>query len=246
VKDFKSYFNGEIKLGFDTYPIAYMRKNFNTFIIPLLEREGDKKQLDNALEAYYTIKNNTEKLLTIQINGYQAFNLKPILNEDFLIIFAGEHFGTTQINFESKIVPAMIVGSRVHDFKNDFDVFWKENKSYILHELIHLEDYKRIKIRQDSSLDDMKKYYNNPLEFNAFYLEVANYFYDEIRKQKGKMDSITEFIESAWKYVYKIQPELKQNLSKDMLFKWNKRFYQLYDELQKEFLEKDSNDSGSK
>jgi hypothetical protein len=40
-----------------------------------------------------------------------------------------------------------------------------------------------------------------------------------------------EFLDYFWNEVKIKQPDLKKSLTKQMLFKWNKRIYQLYDHL---------------
>jgi hypothetical protein len=235
--NFKEYFIERIPLGNGKeIQVECVRKNFDSFVMPILEREGDKEQLDNALDIYYKVLDNINNIELISFNTYPAYNLKEALGEDLFIIFAGEHLGTQPIECENKTVPAIVVGSRLHRFKNKDDLyeFWVRYKPYILHEIIHLQDYKRVSKIQKSDITNNFQYYNNPLEFNAFYLEVAHHFYNDIRR-KGVLSDRETFIKSAWDYVHEIQPDLKKNLTDKMLYKWNKRFYQLYDELKKEF-----------
>lgn len=151
------------------------------------------------------------------MEGSLAYNLKSILGEDFLIVFFGERFGTLQLEYNSKLVPTIVVGDKVHKWtgKRDLKRFWENNKLYIIHELIYLNDYKRVDNIQKSDPTNLKNYYNNPLEFNAFYLEVAQYFYDKIRID-GYLPARNKFIEIAWNYVEYEQPDLKINISDKM------------------------------
>ena len=234
--NFENYFWENVKLGSQDVVINYCRRNFNTFGISLLEREGDKEQLDKANSIYYEVLDNIENIKQIEVEGSPAYNLKPVLNQDFLIVFFGKKFGTLELEYNGKLIPTMVVGSEIHYYtgKEDLKRFWKNNKLYVIHELIHLSDYKRVSKIQKSNLLDLKKYYNNPLEFNAFYLEIAQYFYDKTREE-GYLPERKYFIKNAWQYIKSEQPELKSNISEKMKIKWNKRLYQLYDELKKEF-----------
>lgn len=203
----------------------------------LFEREGDKEQLDYAKEIYVKVARNIETIPLIKIEGHPAYNLKQAIGKDLLVIFYGEETGCLfyNRNGDGIGVPTIRIGRDLYEFKdNDFYRFWLKNRHVIIHELIHLNDHERIGKVITSDKNEKKQYYNNPLEFNAFYMEVIDHFYEEVIFGNKKLPSIKDFIKSAWDYVYQMQPELEDNISDKMKNKWNKRFYQLYDELRKE------------
>lgn len=59
--NFNDCFWENVKIGNQNLVIDYRRNNFNTFGMYLLEREGDKEQLNKANKMYYEVLDNTEK-----------------------------------------------------------------------------------------------------------------------------------------------------------------------------------------
>lgn len=219
----------------------YNRKTFETFMRPLFERDNDKSQIDLAFNMYDTVLTYIKNIPLTTLKNYPAYNLTPILNKDLFVVFYGEQTGATETEINGKLIQILLIGNRTYKFKNNDDlyIFWTNFKSFVIHEFIHLNDYKRIKTIKKSNFDNDVEYYNNPREFNAYYLEIAYYFYNRLKhnsklRQEILLDRNT-FINELWNYIKEIQPNLKQSLTKEMLFKWNKRLYQLFDELKKEF-----------
>ena len=213
--------------------------SFDEMMQSLFERENDKDQIDSAVSLYNKILNNANDVTETEYKGYPAYDLTQLLNESFIVIFAGNKVGTVTLDINGINTMALVVGSEVYRYLNTINnnlyKFWFENKSFIIHELIHLNDYKRVKSIKKSDLTNANTYYNNPLEFNAYYLEIAHDLYAELRNspklKKEILQDRNKFLTFAWEKINKKIPELKSALTKDMLFKWNKRLYQLYDEL---------------
>jgi hypothetical protein len=93
-----------------------------------------------------------------------------------------------------------------------------------------------------------KNSFNDPMDFNAFYMQYSCVFYDKIQQIKsidefskmfGKGPS--EFMDIFWKEVRVENNEMYLNLNKKYKFKWNKRIYQLYGELKNNYLNKQNN-----
>lgn len=217
-------------------------KNFDKFMMALFERENDKSQLEYAEKLYDIVLMNITKIFQIEHMGYPAYDLTNILGEPFFVIFAGKELGTIKLNINGIETQTLVVGNNVftHSDKKKLYHFWTNFKAFIIHELVHLNDYKRVKKIPKSDLNNAKTYYNNPLEFNAYYLEISHRIYNTLEHDFDNIkDTILSdrkiFLEYVWEYINKLLPELKKNLSKDMLFKWNKRLYQLFDEMKKEF-----------
>lgn len=214
-------------------------KSFDDMMHCLFERENDKAQIDSAVALYEKILNNANDIKETIYKGYPSYDLTPILNEPFIVIFAGNKLGTTSLDINGVKTMTLVVGSEVYRYLNTINnnlyKFWVENKAFIIHELIHLNDYKRVKVIKKSDLTNANTYYNSPLEFNAYYLEIAHDLYAELRNnQKLKKEVLQDrevFLKFAWERINQTIPNIKNSLTKDMMFKWNKRLYQLFDEL---------------
>lgn len=212
-------------------------KSIDNFTYSIFEREGDSDQLYSATYIYLKVMENINEIDPIDIEGYISYNLEQAIGKDLLIVFTeGKETGCLFYDYKENGIDVPTIRFPEKDlskFNNDFGEFWENNRKTIIHELVHLNDYERIGKIIKSDLGDLKKYFNNPLEFNAFYIEVIDYFYEMYKNET--LPDRKEFIGSAWEYVNEIQPELESNLTDNMKTKWNKRFYQLYDELKKEF-----------
>ena len=224
----------------DTLRIGHPIKNFNKFMISLLERENDKAQIDAAESIYKKVLLNLKDIPLGNYIGYPAYDLLSVLGESLIIVFGGKRMGTTDIEINGKKTPAIVVGSEIfkHEGEDSLYDFWTKFKPHIIHELVHLNDQKRADVTLKSDPSSPFSYYNSPTEFNAYYLEIASVIYSDMSTKRRRDKVLTDrvdFLEYAWGTVEEIVPGMRQNLSHDMLFKWNKRLYQLFDELKKEF-----------
>lgn len=219
--------------------MRFKNKSFDGMMQCLFERENDKSQIDCAVSLYKKILDNIDNIKEIEYKGHPAYDLTSTLNEPFIIIFAGNKLGTMTLDINGIKTMTLVVGSDVYQYSqklnNNLYKFWVNFKSYIIHELIHLNDYKRIKTIKKSDLTNANTYYNNPLEFNAYYLEIAHELYNNLKNDPKLKNEVLQdrnvFLNFAWKNIKEMIPEIKNSLTKDMLFKWNKRLYQLFDEL---------------
>jgi hypothetical protein len=218
-------------------------KSFDEMMQGLFERENDKPQIDSAVSLYNKILHNANEVTETEYKGYPAYDLTQLLNEPFVVIFAGNKLGTVTLDINGTKTLVLVVGSEVYRYLNTINnnlyKFWVENKSFIIHELIHLNDYKRVKTIKKSDLTNANTYYNNPLEFNAYYLEIAHDLYAELRNSPKLKKEILQdrnvFLKFAWGRINQSIPNIKDALTEAMLFKWNKRLYQLFDELREHF-----------
>ncbi len=215
----------------------------------LSEREEDIKQIQEALKLYNLIFDNFNKATKLDnINGW---NFKNIVGFDVCLLFYDKVEGIfcAKVDIDGKKdVPSIFVGPDEYDvdYINSPIRFWIEFKDYLIHELIHINDFKEIKvvIPSDSKSPD---YFTNPHEFNAYFVQISTVFFNSIKSIKeinpgndSKLKAFLgndhkEFIKTFWDYVYKKYPKLKSSLNDKYKFKWNKRIYQLYDELKKYF-----------
>lgn len=228
-------------------------KPFNESLYRFIsERVDDEKQVKSALGIYNKILDNFNKATIVQAHDFDLFNFNSIVGYSFGLMFYQKAKGMffTEIDIASqgiKDMPCIVVGSNMHDAGDAQNPvqFWLNNKEYIVHEIVHHKDTKRTKLLIPSDTTD-KDYYNHPFEFNAYFIQAASDLYNTVDslKKVGKNESMftsafgstnKEFVDIFWKMISKSQPKLKNSLDKKYLFKWNKRIYQLYDELKKYF-----------
>lgn len=213
------------------------------------EREGDEQQIKAAEDIYYKIVNNFNDV--IRVNSL-IYRFDKILNEPFCLAFTNNDGGTGigQITYRESTGKHVSCSGIVFDRKTDPEVddyikndkildFLIKYKDIIIHELIHKNDNKRIEQNKNTAILSDPEYYNSPKEFNAYYLQMATKYYDLLRTKIKTIEQFNnffgktnrEFIDFFWYNVNKTHPEIRNNLNDTYKAKWNKRIYQLYDEL---------------
>jgi hypothetical protein len=234
---------------FSRMPMKPFNESLYRFIS---ERVDDENKVKSSLEMYSKILDNFNKAALITAHDFNLLNFNSVVGYAFGLMFYKNTRGMffTEIDIPSqkiKDMPCIVVGDNMYD---DRDIqnpiqFWINNKEYIVHEIVHHKDTKRTKLLIPSNTSD-KDYYNHPFEFNAYFIQAASEIYSTVDNLKkiGKNESMftsafgstnREFVDIFWKMIGKNQPKLKKSLNKKYLFKWNKRIYQLYDELKKYF-----------
>jgi hypothetical protein len=93
-------------------------------------------------------------------------------------------------------------------------------------------------VQLNSVNSDKMKYYNHPLENNAYFLAAASTLYDIVKniktvEQFNKLFGTDnrEFLPKFWNYISQTHPNILKYINQTYKTKWNKRIYQLYDEL---------------
>lgn len=207
----------------------------------LIERKEDIHQIEDAMKLYNDILYNFNK--GKQIFDTSALSFRDVIGKDICIFFKKDYRGLccSDITFrrgeEEHKTRGIVVGSDVFDlekYKNAF-LFWKSFEDNIVHEFVHFNDKGRTKIVVSSDLSKPEEYFNHPFEFNAYFIQFAKYFYEQIKNGHKELkdfgDNEKGFVETFWRYALSKHPDIRKYINKGMLFKWNKRIYQLYEHL---------------
>jgi hypothetical protein len=215
-------------------------KPFDVIITSMMEREGDKKQIEDAKDIFYKLTQNIDKYIPTTIYSQPAYDISELMGEEFYILFYGVGMQVGILPINNKQVKILRFGNDIcksTDKKYLLDFFMRFHMA-LIHEFVHLNDYKRVKEIKFSDPKDIVAYYNNDLEFNAYYLQFAHYMYTAMHVNPEILASREQFMERFWKHMDDMQPKMKSYLTKETIFRWNKRIYQLYDELKKAFDER--------
>lgn len=220
------------------------------------ERKEDINQIKNAEDIFHNIMKNIDKVEQ-PFENLPIYSCNRILGKELYISFIdnkkmGHGFGT--IGIYGKNYRSIVFDLNFSDIQNAFKKsrtlgdLLLNLKSYMIHELIHFNDSFRVTYTPKVSTKD-KNYYNTPSEFNAYYLQYSQRIYEKIdnvhlpveeklkwfRENFGNTEE--EFLKYFFEQLKNDYPDILGKIDKKYKFKWNKRIYQLYSELQ-EYIKK--------
>lgn len=121
-----------------------------------------------------------------------------------------------------------------NNLDKEFKPYKNLNKTAFVHELIHYLDTKRNPVRK-VDMSSIKKYYNNPNEFNAYYMEAFNFVHNIIKDKKLKKSFIKNFKNfdefKSWMINKVFDKDFILNLNENFTKKLHKRLYTLWEEI---------------
>ena len=211
------------------------------------ERVDDKRRRD-LIEKFFNLlissvgSSKVTMMGKYGTRGFQVDFTEP-LKKKFIIQFCAipddvvgfwdEDTKTMEISFSKKLelVRTLYQQSKIGEIIKLF-------QPVIFHELVHYFDFERYK---DSKPHIFDVTLNSPQEFEAYFQQFADQCDRNLIRVKSKDDfiryftnSATEFIKSYWKLLpADIFKEIKSE--ENYYRKWNKRLFQLYNELTSEF-----------
>lgn len=119
-----------------------------------------------------------------------------------------------------------------HENQKPYERIFKES---FLHEFIHYLDYLRSRYKNVYNSENIKSYYNNPREFNAYYHEGGSFMSDFFKKNpqmiekfKEKYPNFNLFFDWAMKNIF--DKDFIKHINSVNKNKLKKRLYNLYSE----------------
>lgn len=207
--------------------------------------QNDKKYRDFSNEIYLKVLKTLEtdsKLFLPMKNGYglNLGNVDSRLNDVFMVLkkYDGNFSGAfTILDSGTRILEFNILNKYTRNLSDDLDsktLKTNKFKEAFLHEFIHFLDWSRMKnIKEFNTAKKVGSdaYYNNPIEYNAFYQEAAEKMRKFYTKRPDKLpENMTKFLDKA----YKTGTFILNNLNMDYYHKFSRRFSDLYLELKRE------------
>jgi len=163
--------------------VLITQHQYNYFMLYEATLEMDRYYYNLADDFYDKMIIELEKKNYVYQNGDIIFAADKIEDDyyDLLILFTSKGKNITQ--FEEEAKSDYYIGSYrnyrvivINNLKEDRNPSKGIIRKSFIHEFIHYLDYKRSKYKGGiSKLKSLEKYYNDPLEFNAYYQESATY-----------------------------------------------------------------------
>lgn len=217
------------------------------------ERKNDTKYQNQADDLYKKTLELIKKYKPDDENIYELSKIGSPFDVVFTIIQNSQVNAIYRRNYKKNISIIIIncLKFPIAFQQEKFDYIFEKLKSVIIHEIIHYLD---IEVR-DIPIDPTevnKDPFGHPIEFNAYFQQLASPWYDLMRKMIKSSTPLDDFNlkigNNAREFSNKFWDIIKKNskiydlISNDNRFRWNKRVYDLYFNLKNELFDKISND----
>ena len=235
----------------DLERLSYARKEIEKFTKWLYENNKNTPLKD--MDMIHAIDNKGKDLWLIKAskigmafqNLYIGIGWKPHAVSNSAFTTTGEIGGSRVI---------MLVIMMKDNPKNEVNLYYKLDFSHLIHEFVHVIDYRRgyinhrdnlIKTGKDKDIgDDRNQYYNSPIEFNGYYqqgvyeimnkltIKAMNPQYRELNPNGFKDISYKSFkrLNDMW-----FDPKWLAALTSENKRRFDRRFYKFYDLVKKKW-----------
>lgn len=205
------------------------------------ERKNDNFYLYKARDYFNIIKNNIDSIEPI----HDLYNFKKF-GYDINVSFYSADVPQKATYRHSENTISINVRNNLSIFYNGLlSDICKIYEQQIIHEIIHNIDFNKLSIQPDIT-QISKEPFNHPLEFNAYFQQVANYWHTKLPSIIAAPDPLgdfhkkignnaREFNDSFWNLLKR--SGMESLITKDRRFKWSKRIYDLYFNLRNKAVE---------
>jgi hypothetical protein len=212
------------------------------------ERKNDEKYINQANDIY---EESLKAITQLHPDDENIFHTSTIgLPFDIVFIYDPVSIFNALYRKKSKeSISVIIINCKAYKREyesNDFVSIFSRMKSNVIHEIIHYLDLEVREVPVDPE-EVRKDPVNHPVEFNAYFQQIASQYHNMIHGISLSKDPLSDFDNrigsNAREFFNRFWSALKRStlydlIKKEEIFRWNKRIYDLYFILRNKLLDK--------